>query len=126
MSKQDKAQQGKNGGGAIPSRKMGIMVYYRNQIKRDYIYLLDYDPEVISFEEWPCTISYTQNGQEDSYTPDFCVARQQERRSIVICTWAAQTQNPQHLARWTATQLWCEKYGYELQLVTEIVLHKHQ
>ncbi len=126
MTKQDVSKQGRNGGGAIPSPKMGTMVYYRNRIKRDYIYLLDYDPEVLTYEEWPCTITYQLDGIEYTYTPDFSVARRQGKPGIVVCTRAVHVNEPQYIPKWTAIQLWCEKHGYEFHLVTEVALLKYQ
>ena len=58
MPKKEVSKQGGNGGGAIPSPKLSKMVYYRNRIKRDYIRLLNYDSDVQTYDEWPCTITY--------------------------------------------------------------------
>jgi len=75
MDQKKIAKQGRNGGGAIPSPKLGTMVYYRNRIKRDYIRLLNYDSDVEAFEEWPCTITYRVDECEYTCTPDFSVFR---------------------------------------------------
>jgi len=88
--------------------------------------LLDYDSDVQKYEEWPCTITYCLGELEYTYTPDFAVYRRQGKPSIVVCTRQANVNHPQYLPKWTATQLWCEKYGYEFALITEIVLLRYQ
>lgn len=126
MPKKKVSKQARNGGGAIPSPKLGTMVYYRNRIKRDYIRLLHYDSDVQTFDEWPCTITYRLAEREYTYTPDFSVYRRQGKPSIVVCTRQANLNDPQHLPKWTATRLWCETYGYEFHLITEVVLLRYQ
>ena len=125
MPKKEVSKQGGNGGGAIPSPKLGTMVYYRNRIRSDYIRLLNYDSAVQTYEEWPCTITYRLGELEYTYTPDFAVYRRQGKPSIVVCTKQANVNDPHHIPKWTAIQLWCEKYGYEFHLVTEVVLLKY-
>ncbi len=126
MPKKEVSKQGGNGGGAIPSPKLSKMVYYRNRIKRDYIRLLNYDTDVQTYNERPCTITYRLGELEYTYTPDFAVYRRQGKPSIVVCTRQANINHLQHLPKWTATQLWCEKYGYEFALITEVVLLRYQ
>lgn len=126
MPKKKLSQQGRNGGGAIPSPKLSTMVYYRNKIKRDYIRLLHYDSDVQTYDQWPCTITYNVGELEYTSTPDFAVYRRQGKPSIVVCTRQATVNDPHYAPKWTATQLWCEQHGYELHLVTEDVLLRYQ
>lgn len=61
--------------GKFPSLKMGKIVWFESQIERDFIYLLEFDREVISYREQPERIAYSRDGQSRSYTPDFLVRR---------------------------------------------------
>jgi hypothetical protein len=45
--------------GKFPSLKMNRVIWWESQLERDYIYLLEIDPEVLSYSEQPFTISYT-------------------------------------------------------------------
>lgn len=47
--------------GKFPSLKMNAVISWESQLERDYIYLLEIDPEVLSYGEQPFTISYTDN-----------------------------------------------------------------
>lgn len=124
MPKKEVSKQGRNGGGAIPSPKLGTMVYYRNSIKRDYIRLLDYDSDAQMYEEWPCTITYCLGELEYTYTPDFAVYRRQGKPSIVVCTRQANVNDPQYIPRWTATHLWCEQHNHTFKIITEVLLQQ--
>lgn len=66
---------GENIVGKLPSMKMGRMVLYESSIERDYIKTLDFDWDVISFQEQPFEIPYVIEGRERIYTPDFRLNR---------------------------------------------------
>jgi hypothetical protein len=61
--------------GKFPSIKMDAIIWWESQIERDYIYLLEIDPDVISYVGQPFKIFYTDLGKSRSYTPDFLVKR---------------------------------------------------
>jgi hypothetical protein len=42
--------------GRFPSLKLGRMVDFESLIERDFIYVLDFEPDVESFSEQPLTI----------------------------------------------------------------------
>jgi hypothetical protein len=126
MADQDRAYCGRNGAGAIPSRKLDRMVYYRSQVKRDCIRLLDHDPAVLTYREQPCTIRYVRDSLSYSYIPDFSVTWRQRPLGIIACTWETLVHDPDYLPRWTAAQLWCERHGYAFHLVTETSLLRYK
>jgi hypothetical protein len=112
--------------GSVPSRKLGRMIHYESLIERAYIYLLEYDPLVVSYEEQPCTIAYRTEGKERSYTPDFAVHWQDHQQSLVECKPTSKVDGPENALKWTAARLWCKQYGYTFALVTETALHEHE
>lgn len=59
--------------GKFPSLKMGRTIKWESLIERDMIYLLEYDREVMTYEEQPDRIYYVLDGKEHYYTPDFKV-----------------------------------------------------
>jgi hypothetical protein len=44
--------------GRFPSLKLERMVDFESLIERDFIYMLDFDSDVVSFTEQPLTIEY--------------------------------------------------------------------
>lgn len=63
---------------------MNAVIWWESQLERDYIYLLEIDPEVLSYCEQPFTISYTENRKPRRYTPDFLVARPNKKQVIEV------------------------------------------
>jgi hypothetical protein len=70
--------------GKFPSLKMNTVIWWESQLERDYIYLLEIDPEVLSYGEQPFTISYTDKGKPRRYTPDFVVTRPQKTQVVEV------------------------------------------
>ena len=50
--------------GRFPSLKLGRMVAFESLIEQDYLCVLDYDPDVITFEEQPLSIQYDWQGKQ--------------------------------------------------------------
>lgn len=61
--------------GKFPSLKMKRSIYWESLIERDLIFLLEYDPEVTSYEEQPDPVTYMLAGKQRHLTPDFFVER---------------------------------------------------
>jgi hypothetical protein len=61
--------------GKFPSLKMGKTVWFESQIERDFIYLLEFDGDVLFYQEQPEKINYVRDDKGHSYTPDFLVRR---------------------------------------------------
>ncbi len=60
--------------GYIPSLKpnlKGSVWNYESQLERDFLYLLDHDPNCVDLQTQPCQVKYkTKNGREAPATPD--------------------------------------------------------
>jgi hypothetical protein len=70
--------------GKFPSLKIKRAVWWESQLEQDYIYLLEFDPDVTSYKEQPLTIFYNLNGKKRRYTPDFLVERSAKRQIIEV------------------------------------------
>lgn len=113
--------------GSIPSSKSSLhMVHYRGLLQRAYVYLLEYDDHVSSYEERPFSISYrVSSNQIRQYTPDFRVFWKDQRPRLVACMTSAAANarpSPPHL---TAAQLWCQAHHHDLAVITEVLLQSH-
>ncbi len=107
---------------AVPSLKLQRMVHCKGWIERDFAYLLEYDPLVVSYEEQPCKISYTVEQKMRFYIPDFAVHWHHQQSGLVECGPTSRLNDPENLRRWTAARLWCEQNGYTFMLVTDTAL----
>jgi hypothetical protein len=61
--------------GQFPSIKIGRNVWYESTIERDYVYLLEFDSDVIRYKEQPFRLKYIYEGDSHTYVPDFFVQR---------------------------------------------------
>jgi len=68
-----------NGGGQVigkfPSQKSDVPVWWEYRLERDYVFLLEFDPEVLTFESQPFRLLYERDGKARRYSPDFRVVR---------------------------------------------------
>lgn len=103
--------------GRFPSLKLGRMVDFESMIERDYLYLLDFEPDVEWFEEQPLTIGYRLDGQDLRYTPDFHVAR--GGNLLVECKPAALVAAPENQPKFRAARAWCAERSWTFLVVTD-------
>lgn len=79
-----KNNYGKKNTGYFPSKKNGRGIAYESLLERDYMYLLEYDDDVISYLEQPITLEYVYLNRKRSYTPDIKVERNNKIQIIEI------------------------------------------
>jgi len=60
--------------GLIPNTRTQSMTAFESSLERDFLLLLDFDPDVEFYEEQPVTITYHDaSGRRRTYTPDVFV-----------------------------------------------------
>ena len=111
-----------NGGrkviGKFPSIKNNRMVWWESQIERDYLYLIEMDPDVISYKEQPLKIRYSLDGKLHLYTPDFMVDRKNKRQIVEVKD--EETSKGEECKRlFERIGPICRREGYEFAVVTE-------
>jgi hypothetical protein len=99
------------------------MVHYQGLLQRAYIYLLEYDDQVQSYEERPFSISYRCGNQVSEYTPDFRVIWKHQRPRLITCMTEASAAARRSLPPLTAAQLWCQDHHHDFAVVTEALIH---
>ena len=112
-----------NGGrkviGKFPSIKNGRMVWWESQIERDYLYLLEIDPDVVSYEEQPLKIRYYLDGEPHLYTPDFRVIRRDKRQIVEVKDKKAAVRE-EYVELFRRAAPICQEQGYEFVVVTDL------
>lgn len=104
--------------GLFPSLKMGRMVAFESLIEQDYLYILDYDAAVTTFEEQPITIEYGWEGGQRKYTPDFLVKRK-EVCELVECKPASLVSKEENQRKFAAAIEWCKSKNWSFAIVTD-------
>lgn len=102
----------------FPSLKTRRMVAFESLIEQDYLYLLDFEPDVLSFSEQPLQIEYEWEGKTLHYTPDFHVIRE-KREELIECKPRKLVDRDDNQRKFRAAQEWCCNRGLCFRIVTE-------
>ena len=115
--------------GLVPNTRTSGMTAFESTLERDFLLLLDFDPDVEFFEEQPVKIIYHDaHGQRRTYTPDVLV-RYRPHRSQTPQTKPALYEVKycddlrQHWAeyrpKFRAAQCYARQQGWRFHVVTE-------
>jgi hypothetical protein len=104
--------------GRFPSLKMRRMIAFESLIEQDYLFLLDFDPDVASFCEQPVQIEYAWEGKVLHYTPDFHVIRSMGEE-YVECKPQKQVDRAENQRKFRAAREWCQQQGFQYRVVTD-------
>ena len=104
--------------GHFPSLKMGRMVAFESLIEQDLLYVLDYEPDVLTFGEQPVQIEYPWQGKMLHYTPDFHVVRL-AGQELVECKPQALLGTEENQRKFKVAEEWCKKQGWKFSVVTD-------
>lgn len=70
--------------GKFPSLKNKSTVWFESHLERDFIYLIEYEKDVIQYREQPFKVRYLLNGKQHYYTPDFLIERGSKKQIVEI------------------------------------------
>jgi hypothetical protein len=104
--------------GLFSSYKNMTGIWYESLIERDYMYLLESDPDVLSYSTQPLKIIYTWDNKPRKYTPDFLVERS-SRTQIVEIKPATQVDSDKNQRLWRYVAPNCLERGWEFAVVTD-------
>ncbi len=100
---------------------MNTVIWWESQIERDYIYLLEIDPDVLSYKEQPFTLSYPSQGKLRKYTPDFWVERR-VKKQVVEVKPQQQVESQSNLHLFPKIASICHQLDLEFVVVTETMI----
>ena len=112
------SNRGGNVIGRFPSLKANRMVMFESLIEWDFLYVLDYEPSIESFEEQPLTIPYTFQDRPHTYTPDFHIV-QAGQDILAECKPAARVDQADNQRKFEAARDWCAARGWSFWIVTD-------
>jgi len=104
--------------GRFPSLKMRRMIAFESLIEQDYIFILDFEPEVLAFSEQPIQIEYVWEDRSHHYTPDFLVTRK-TGEEIVECKAQKMVNRDENQRKFQAARGWCQNQGWHFRVVTD-------
>lgn len=115
--------------GLVPNSRTQAMTAFESTLERDFLLLLDFDPDVEFYEEQPLKITYhDETGQRRTYTPDVLVRYRTEcvkvgRSKPHLCEVQYRDDLRQHWTeyhpKFRAAQRYARQQGWRFRLVTE-------
>lgn len=104
--------------GLFSSFKMNDNFWYESHLERDYMYLLEIDPNVISYRSQPFKIKYLVQGKKRTYTPDLFVELATEKHVAEVKPVSkVNSERNQEIFRHVAPQ--CKEQGWKFVVVTD-------
>jgi hypothetical protein len=70
--------------GNFSSCKMETSFRYNSLLQKDFMYWLEFDADVLSYDTPGIVVNYQSNGKEKTHTPDFQVVRYQKKQIIEV------------------------------------------
>ncbi|NEU80296.1 transposase [Nostoc sp. UIC10630] len=109
--------------GRFFSFKMRSLVWYESLNERNYMYLLEIDPDVVSYKTQPFKISYILDDKVRRYTPDFLVQRQLKQQIVEIkpATWLDDEKNVKKFPVIAST---LKSRGWEFAMITDEMMSR--
>ncbi|CAG0968088.1 hypothetical protein ANRL3_01314 [Anaerolineae bacterium] len=108
--------------GKFPSLKMGRRLCFESTIERDYVYTLDFEANVLSFDEQPLTIEYQRDGKSLHYTPDFHIVYSDHRNALAECKPSNLVESDDNQRKFRAARAWCAERGWDFHVITDTQL----
>lgn len=115
--------------GLVPNPRTQSMTAFESSLERDFLLLLDFDPDVEFFEEQPVKIVYYDaNGRHRTYTPDVLVryrndSLQTRHTKPLLCEVKYRDDLRQHWAeyrpKFRAAGRYARQQDWRFRLVTE-------
>lgn len=104
--------------GKFPSLKMGRIVGWESQLERDFLFLLEFDDDVLSFHEQPVEISYAYKMKTGRYFPDFLVERRSCKELVEVKPYS-KLNDLKNRIKFLAGEEYCRRRGWIFRVVTD-------
>ena len=108
----------------IPSRKLNRIVAVHSFLARDYVLLLEYDPQISLYREQPCKVRFRHNGKVRVCAPDFLVVDRAGTLRLIRLkpkSWAIDEDDAILLH---AISNICREHGFEFTIIPEAEIRR--
>ena len=102
---------------------MKVGIWYESLLERDYMYLLESDPQVLSYSSQPLKITYALNSKKRRYTPDFLVERHGSQQIVEIKPARKLTSDPDRQKFLTIAQIF-QQEGRQFVIITDEMIRQ--
>ncbi len=110
--------------GQIVSAKMQRLVPWESQLERDYLYLLEADPQVIAYFAQPERLPYLLHGRRHTYVPDLEIVRVGDHRSIEEVKYEKDAADPENQEAFAIFRRLYAERDISYRVVTEATIRR--
>jgi hypothetical protein len=101
------------------SRKVGDMIPWESTIEKDFIKLLEFDPNVEYYESQPLVINYAFKGKVKEYYPDFKVVTKDNYVRIYEVKDSRQKKLEENIIKYKVGEQYCLERKWTYHVITE-------
>ena len=109
--------------GNFSSCKMGTSLWYGSLLQKDFMYWLEFDPDVLSYNTPAISFDYHNNGKLKHYVPDFQVVRRQKKQIIDVKSQKV-IESDKYRRLYQLLSDICEETGWTFIAVTELEIRR--
>ncbi|MGK7894943.1 MAG: hypothetical protein AB4372_15315 [Xenococcus sp. (in: cyanobacteria)] len=109
--------------GNFSSCKMKTGVWYDSALKRDFMYWLEFDPDVVSYTTPAISFNFYESGKLQQYIPDFQVIRCRKKQIIDVKSRKT-LQGNQYKRRYQQLTSICNNTGWTFVALSELEVRK--
>lgn len=110
--------------GYFQSRKLGASVPWESRLEKDYLYLLEYDFDVVSFLAQPEAMKLEVEGKLVKHFPDFFVEYADGRCEFIEVKYRKQAKKDKYINVARAAKKAAYERGFTYRLLTELSIKK--
>lgn len=124
-NKTKKRRHRKSRHGDFPSLKMNQMLRFHSLIEYDYMHLLEFDPDVVSYSVHSITIKYQYWHKEKKewvwrrYTPDFYIVKKDGTHILVECKAKRFVNSLVNQHKFSIARRYCDERHWIFDVATE-------
>lgn len=105
--------------GYFPSRKLNRQVQYESLLERDAIYIWEFSPGVIRYQEQPAIIEFEHQGSIHRYVPDFELHLRNEQIVHIEIKPEGALSDPELVAKYSSIARRYQETDIEFLILTE-------
>ncbi|MEO1341086.1 MAG: hypothetical protein AAFV28_08075 [Cyanobacteria bacterium J06635_13] len=102
---------------------MNTSIWYDSALKRDFMYWLEFDPDVVSYATPAISFDYYQSGKLKHYIPDFQVVRHQKKQIIDVRSRKT-IESDRYKRVYQQLLGMCNEAGWEFVVLSELEVRK--
>ena len=107
--------------GYMPSEHSTDVIPHESNLEKDFIYILKFDPKVVSVKAQPLEIPYSLDGKKKIYVPDFLVKYKDDSQVIFEVKYGSHVEKYRNelAPKFSAARKYAKVVGLKFKVITD-------